>query len=83
MPNLPKVSNFPIYLATAAAALVLSSGLLGQGQAAAPEPSTSVTLHKTVDVDGLEIFYREAGPKDARQSCCCTAFRPPPRCSGN
>lgn len=23
------------------------------------------TVHKTVDVDGLEIFYREAGPKDA------------------
>jgi hypothetical protein len=23
------------------------------------------TLHKTIDVDGLEIFYREAGPKDA------------------
>ena len=23
------------------------------------------TLHKTVEVDGLEIFYREAGPEDA------------------
>ncbi len=23
------------------------------------------TLYKTVTVDGLEIFYREAGPKDA------------------
>jgi pimeloyl-ACP methyl ester carboxylesterase len=23
------------------------------------------TLHKTVEIDGLEIFYREAGPKDA------------------
>jgi pimeloyl-ACP methyl ester carboxylesterase len=23
------------------------------------------TLHKTVQIDGLEIFYREAGPKDA------------------
>lgn len=23
------------------------------------------TLHKTIEVDGLEIFYREAGPKDA------------------
>ena len=23
------------------------------------------TLHKTVEVDGLDIFYREAGPKDA------------------
>ena len=23
------------------------------------------TLHKTVEIDGLDIFYREAGPKDA------------------
>src|SRR5574341_1588079 len=23
------------------------------------------TLHKTIKVDGLEIFYREAGPKEA------------------
>ena len=23
------------------------------------------TLHKTIEVDGLEIFYREAGPEDA------------------
>jgi pimeloyl-ACP methyl ester carboxylesterase len=27
--------------------------------------TVSLTLHKTVEVDGLEIFYREAGPKDA------------------
>ncbi len=27
--------------------------------------SSYPTLHKTIDVDGLEIFYREAGPKDA------------------
>lgn len=30
----------------------------------APTPTTQV-LHRTVKVDGLEIFYREAGPKDA------------------
>ena len=23
------------------------------------------TLHKTIQIDGLDIFYREAGPKDA------------------
>lgn len=27
--------------------------------------SPQTTLHKTVNVDGLDIFYREAGPKDA------------------
>ena len=28
-------------------------------------PVSYPTLHKTVEVDGLDIFYREAGPKDA------------------
>jgi len=65
MPSLPAISHVPRYLTTAAAALILSGGLLGPAQAAAPAPSTRVTLYKTVDVDGLEIFYREAGPKDA------------------
>ena len=26
---------------------------------------TTQTLHKTINIDGLEIFYREAGPKNA------------------
>ena len=39
------------------------------------------TKHRTVSVDGLDIFYREAGPKDAHASCCCTASRPSRRCS--
>ena len=26
---------------------------------------SSSTLHKTIEIDGLDIFYREAGPKDA------------------
>ena len=29
------------------------------------ETRANPTAHKTVDVDGLEIFYREAGPRDA------------------
>ena len=29
------------------------------------EAKSYPTLHKTIDVDGLEIFYREAGPKGA------------------
>ncbi len=28
-------------------------------------PTNYPTLHKTIQVDGLDIFYREAGPKDA------------------
>ena len=30
-----------------------------------PEPKGYPTLHKTIEVDGLKIFYREAGPNDA------------------
>ncbi len=29
------------------------------------EEAANITLHKTVNVNGLDIFYREAGPKDA------------------
>ncbi len=30
-----------------------------------PKQASYPTLYKTVEIDGLEIFYREAGPKDA------------------
>lgn len=40
--------------------------MIGYGAAYAEEAaSSSQTLHKTVKIDGLDIFYREAGPKDA------------------
>ncbi len=39
-------------------------GLLAQ-EVASPTPQTTQVLHRTVKVDGLDIFYREAGPKDA------------------
>ncbi len=55
--------------AGAGAGLGLGSGLnrvarAAQGTAGA-RPTGRPTLHKTVKVDGLDIFYREAGPKDA------------------
>ena len=28
-------------------------------------PTTRQTLHKTVEIDGVKVFYREAGPADA------------------
>ena len=56
-------------LAGAGAGLVLGAGLNGMARAAqgtaAPGSAGQSTLHKTVNVDGLDIFYREAGPKDA------------------
>jgi pimeloyl-ACP methyl ester carboxylesterase len=33
--------------------------------AAETKPSAHATMHKTIKVDGLDIFYREAGPADA------------------
>lgn len=41
--------------------MILPLALMGNSSFAANTP----TLHKTVKVDGLDIFYREAGPKDA------------------
>src|ERR1700733_13692495 len=41
-----------------------NSGLLAQ-EVAPTAPSTTQVLHRTVKVNGLDIFYREAGPKDA------------------
>ena len=38
---------------------------IAQQASVAAAPTKSPTLHKTIKVDGLDIFYREAGPKDA------------------
>ena len=39
------------------------------------------TSYRTVKVDGLSIFYREAGPKDAPRFCCFMDFRRRRACS--
>ena len=36
---------------------------------------------RTIQIDGLSIFYREAGAKNARRFCCCTDFRRRRACS--
>ncbi|MEZ5945175.1 MAG: alpha/beta hydrolase [Planctomycetaceae bacterium] len=46
-------------------ALALTAVTLSGSFAAAAEPPTTQVLHRTVKIDGLDIFYREAGPKDA------------------
>lgn len=48
----------------AAAALMLTGGVAQAQVPTVPSTSASVAYH-TVKVDGLDIFYREAGPKDA------------------
>lgn len=56
-------------LVGAGAALTIEAGLDGVARAAQRKPDRlplkHPTLHKTVEVDGLDIFYREAGPRDA------------------
>lgn len=54
-------------LRTLATPLALATLLSFGSQTYAAEPGTSTTqvLHRTVKIDGLDIFYREAGPRDA------------------
>src|SRR6202789_3449642 len=49
-------------LATLALVLTITSGMDAQNKDGAMEPQV---FYRTVKVDGLNIFYREAGPKDA------------------
>ncbi len=51
--------------ATAALALIALMPFLTALHAAASKPAPTQTLYRTVTVEGLEIFYREAGPPDA------------------
>ena len=48
--------------------VILLSAVWPQSVSAAEEKltvTTTQTLHKTINIDGVEIFYREAGPADA------------------
>ncbi len=51
--------------ATIAMALIMLAAWSLSSRAAEPEAPLSQVLHRTVKIDGLEIFYREAGQKDA------------------
>ena len=52
-------------MALAVAVMLASSQLLAQSNGK-KQPMTHPTFYRTIQVDGLSIFYREAGPKDAR-----------------
>ena len=43
----------------------LAMAAFAQTRAAEPRPSTPRVLYRTLTIDGLDIFYREAGPTDA------------------
>jgi pimeloyl-ACP methyl ester carboxylesterase len=59
--------NFPA-VAFTAASLALGSASPSDAASArqvAPLPASSVIHYRTAKIEGLDIFYREAGPKDA------------------
>lgn len=60
-------------LASLAVVLAATSGVNAQEEDSTMEQQV---FYRTVTVDGLSIFYREAGRKDARPFFCCTVFRP-------
>jgi hypothetical protein len=48
-----------------ALSLIIFVSLTSASKASESKTSASQVLHRTVKIDGLDIFYREAGPKDA------------------
>ena len=48
-----------------ALALSILVSLMSTSKGAESETPNSQVLHRTVKIDGLDIFYREAGPEDA------------------
>lgn len=62
------MTAFPTRRATIAAgalALTFASGAPAVAEAIQTRPDSAVTRHRVVKVDGIDIFYREAGPADA------------------
>ena len=55
----------PLFLGTALAAAVPQPwGTAAHAESAVPRRGPATTHHRTAQVDGVEIFYREAGPAD-------------------
>jgi pimeloyl-ACP methyl ester carboxylesterase len=59
----PLKQSLPVlHMALAILAMVAASQLLAQGK---EPPMNKTTFYGTKQIDGISIFYREAGPKDA------------------
>jgi hypothetical protein len=56
---------------TAAAALIVGNA----GQAASLESTSATTTYHSVTIDGVGVFYREAGPKEAPTLVLLHGFR--------
>ena len=62
------IRNLPSVIVAALGPLALAVLLLATTAPALGEPTTTEpakVLHRTIEIDGLEIFYREAGPEGA------------------
>lgn len=62
------IRNLPSVIVAALCPLALAVLLLATTAPALGEPTTTEpakVLHRTIEIDGLEIFYREAGPEGA------------------
>ena len=64
-PRTTILSFAAILLATASLAWVGARANETRPTASNPNIDASQIMHKTMQIDGLDIFYREAGPKDA------------------
>ncbi len=65
--NLKRINVPAAVFMISIASLLVNTGVVQQTSVAAATPTlkTLPTLHKTIKVDGLDIFYREAGPENA------------------
>ncbi len=69
-------------LAAISSSFVASGTVLAQTHAATVQLSAvTAVAYKTVTIDGLDVFYREAGRRLLPHCCCCTAFRLRRTCS--
>ncbi len=70
--------------AALASSATLSGATLGQTQPRADVTDQAVapiTHYRTAKIDGLDIFYREAGPRTDPSFSFCTVFQPRRTCS--
>ena len=77
-------SRVAFVLAAALLALVVASPTAFAETAtcaSAQQTTMPVVRYRTVKVDGVDIFYREAGPADAPMCFYCTGSQPHPTCS--
>jgi hypothetical protein len=54
--------------------MVVKKGLTTKDWENASDFSAPTVFYRTLDVEGLEIFYREAGPGMVQPFSSCTAF---------